>query len=93
MTFDCAVNMGLQSAVKILQTVLKVEVDGIAGPETVSAAKLYLPRAELVARVVELRLRWYEDLARKSERHAKYLHGWRLRCCRLLLEAGAWRGL
>jgi len=96
--FDAAVNMGVGTSVKILQTVLRnVSVDGVAGPETVAASKLFLPRAELVALCLELRLRWYADLAGRDEAAKKlygsYLYGWRMRVMRLALEAGRWRGL
>lgn len=92
--FDAAVNMGPPTAVRILQTVLRhVTVDGVMGPETVSAAKMYLPRTELVAQVMRLRNSWYRDLAAKSEKHARYLFGWEMRLWRLALEAGMWRGL
>ncbi len=92
--FDAAVNMGVPTAVKILQTVLRsVKVDGVAGPETVAAAKMYLPRPELVAQFLRLRSSWYRDLAATSPKYGKYLYGWELRCFRLALEAGRWRGL
>lgn len=91
--FDTAVNMGTKVAVQILQTVLRVPADGICGPETVSAAKVYLPRTELVAQFLRLRASWYRDLAARSEKHAKYLYGWEMRVFRLALEAGRWRGL
>lgn len=90
--FDAAVNLGVPQAVRLLQTVLRnVTVDGVMGPETVSAAKMYLPRLELVAQLLRLRSSWYNDLSAKSEKHAKYNYGWQMRCFRLALEAGLWR--
>ena len=90
--FDAAVNMGVSVAVRLLQTVLRnVTVDGVMGPETVAASKMYLPRTELVAQLLRLRCSWYRDLAAKSEKHAKYLYGWEMRVFRLALEAGLWR--
>ena len=96
--FDAAVNMGVVASVRILQTVLRnVTVDGVMGPETVSAAKMFMPRHELVALALEYRLRWYEDLANRDEstrkKYGPYLYGWRMRVMRLALEAGRWRGL
>lgn len=96
--FDAAVNMGVSASVRILQTVLRhVAVDGVMGPETVSAAKMFLPRHELVALVLEHRLSWYESLAKKDDaaqkKYGPYLFGWRMRVVRLALEAGRWRGL
>lgn len=90
--FDAAVNMGVPTAIRLLQTVLRGPVvDGVMGPETVSAAKMYLPRIELIAQYLRLRCSWYRDLARQSEKHAKYLYGWEMRVFRLALEAGLWR--
>lgn len=92
--FDAAVNMGVPTAIRLLQTVLRtVVVDGTPGPETIAAAKMYLPRTELVAQFLRLRNAWYRDLAGKSEKYGKYLFGWEMRCWRLALEAGRWRGL
>ena len=89
--FDAAVNMGVPKSVTILQTCLRrVAVDGVMGPETLAAAKLYLPRAELVAQCLELRLRHYADLGRVAA-YAPYHHGWRMRVVRLALEAGGLR--
>lgn len=91
--FDTAVNMGVGAAAKVLQGALHITQDGIVGPETVSRAKQYYPRHELVARFLELRLRFYEALAAKFEHHRGSLYGWRMRVLRLAEEAGAWRAL
>lgn len=91
--FDAAVNLGVTQAVRLLQSCLRVKVDGVVGPETISAAKQYLPRPELVALYLELRLRFYESLAQKYTHHLPSLYGWRMRVMRLALEAGRWRGL
>jgi len=93
--FDAAVNQGVPQAVKILQTVLRgVAVDGVVGRETIAAARAFLPRGELVAQALELRLRWYQDLVDRDEgtraKYGRYLHGWRMRVLRLALEAGSW---
>lgn len=37
--FDAAVNMGLPTAARLLQTSLEIHVDGVIGPETVRAAR------------------------------------------------------
>ena len=89
--FDGAVNLGPHQAVKILQARLRVAEDGVMGPETIGAAKAFLPCAELVALFLELRLRYYEALAREYPRHGGSLYGWRMRVMRLALEAGTWR--
>lgn len=89
--FDAAVNLGPSQAVKILQACLRVRQDGIMGPETVAACKTFLPRAEIVALFLELRLRFYDSLAAKYEHHRASAYGWRMRVFRLALEAGRWR--
>lgn len=89
--FDAAVNLGPHQAIKILQACLRVRQDGIMGPETVAAAKVFLPRSEVVALFLELRLRFYESLAQKYTHHLPSLYGWRMRVMRLALEAGRWR--
>lgn len=45
--FDAAVNQGPATAVKLLQTTLQVTADGIAGPNTQTAALLAMGRAPI----------------------------------------------
>jgi lysozyme family protein len=90
--FDAAVNMGVPASVKMLQTALRIEADGVVGPQTISAARLFLPRSELIAQVLNLRLSQYAELGKK-ETYARYLYGWRMRTLRLAIEVGKWRGL
>jgi lysozyme family protein len=89
--FDAAVNAGPRRAVQILQAVLRVKQDGVVGPETLQAARSFLPRSELLALFLELRMRFYEALAEKYIEHAASIYGWRMRLFRLALEAGRWR--
>ncbi len=39
--FDCAVNQGTEAAAEILQYSLRVDADGVIGPQTVAAAQGY----------------------------------------------------
>lgn len=80
--------MGVQSSVKLLQRILRVQEDGILGPETLAAAKAFRPASELRALVNELRMRTYEDLARRKPVYQQYLYGWRCRVMRVADEAG-----
>lgn len=94
--FDGAVNMGVAQAVKLLQRVLRVEVDGVMGPLTVAAAKSFVPTRELVAQYLDARLSFYRAIAAANpERHGASLHGWQMRLWRLAQEAGrdVWRSL
>lgn len=92
--FDGAVNHGVAQAVKLLQRELRVTADGVLGPLTLSAAKTYMPRVELVVRYLSGRLAFYDWLATNDpEKNGGSLLGWRRRLYRLALEAGRWRGL
>jgi lysozyme family protein len=92
--FDGTVNHGVSRAIKLLQQVLRVTVDGVLGPETLSAAKLFQPRHELVVLYLDARRAFYDTLAQQDpDRHGGSLLGWRRRLWRLALEAGRWRGL
>lgn len=42
-TFDCAVNMGVKTSIRMLQMALEVDVDGIIGEKTITAAKQATP--------------------------------------------------
>lgn len=86
--FDAAVNVGVNRATKILQSILRVESDGVIGPVTLAAAKR-AHGVETVAALLELRLRYYDGLGR-SATYAPYVFGWRMRCMRLAVEAGRW---
>lgn len=86
--FDMAVNTGLVNAVKLLQRVLRIREDGQVGPQTIAAAKAYKPQSELRVLVNELRMRTYEDLAKRKPFYLQYLYGWRCRVMRVADEAG-----
>lgn len=62
MHFDAAVNMGLGTAARLLQTALAVAVDGDIGPVTTRAARTTPPRT-LIARYAALRRARYRGLA------------------------------
>lgn len=54
--FDAAVNHGVDAAIKLLQTTLKVVVDGDIGPQTIAAAAAQaqtLPHAFLLERIMK----------------------------------------
>lgn len=90
--FDAAVNHGARQAIKLLQAALKVQQDGIMGPETVGAAKTFYPRSELLVRFLYARNMFYELIGQRPE-HAASLYGWKCRLWRLALQAGLWKAL
>jgi len=72
--FDEAVNAGPGTAVKILQTALKIEDDGLWGPNTVAAANA--ADSSLVQLFIAARVQHYRDIARDNPAEAKYLPEW-----------------
>lgn len=82
--FDCAVNQGVDAAIKILQTCVGTEVDGIVGPNTLAATRQHEQR-DLLA----------DFLARRAVRYAKspdfkrYGRGWMRRLFFACMEAMA----
>lgn len=78
--FDLAVNSGTDAAVKLLQQVCKVGVDGVMGPQTIaSACGLAEPELFLVAR-----LQYYMGLQGWST----YKNGWTKRLFIIAAELG-----
>jgi lysozyme family protein len=86
--YDASVNMGTATAVRMLQRVLRVEADGIMGPETLAAVRAFRPQSELRARYHELRLRSYEAIVEHNPARQPDLFGWRCRVMRIADEAG-----
>ncbi len=73
--FDTAVNMGVITAVKIVQVALDVTVDGIIGPKTLAAINS-MDSKELIPRLALAKIARYADLCNKNPRLKKYLLGW-----------------
>ena len=86
--FDAAVNMGPATAVRLLQRILHVAEDGVVGPDTIKAARGFLPASELRVLYNEIRERTYIDLVANKPVYRPYLYGWRCRLFRLADEAG-----
>ena len=76
--FDCCVNQGRGTAVKILQRAIngkggKLKVDGGFGPGTSFALAKYKPSID---RVRCYRLKHYYDLVNKKPEQERFLFGW-----------------
>lgn len=83
--FDQAVNFGPPPAIKELQAVLGVTVDGIMGPVTVRAAvEMGFPAVESLLRRRVLR---YFDDVKKYPEDAKWLPGWMIRVVDMAVAA------
>lgn len=83
--FDSAVNHGVPTANKILQTALGLsQVDGVIGPQTLKAVKQTNTRV-LFGRYCNLRISRYIVLTTLESRHLDTLGGW-LRRVGMLLQ-------
>lgn len=76
MLADSAFNQGVKPAVRILQHALRVEVDGIVGPDTIEAAQATNP-LEFINQYLSHRLLAY------SEGKGVFRRGWFMRVLRL----------
>jgi hypothetical protein len=82
-TMDAAVNCGPRTGVKMLQQALNslgagIREDGLVGPATRSACQKY-PEAEIHNKLVDVRVKFYKDLAARRGKDRKFLRGWLLR--------------
>jgi len=72
LSFD--VNDGPE-AVKLVQRVLELTPDGIAGPVTVAAINVQDPQT-LVFKIETAQIQYYFDIVEKNPAKQKYLQGW-----------------
>jgi lysozyme family protein len=84
--FDCAVNQGPGTAVKLLQEAVgtcgdPVAVDGAWGPLTVNAANAADPGL-LLAAFQARRAAYYQEIVDRNPADAKYLAGWLARAAK-----------
>jgi lysozyme family protein len=84
-TFDCAVNQGVDRARRFLQAAARVVVDGQIGPVTL-AAVAKVPARELVERIRALRLAHYKSLPG----YPRYGKGWSRRLAETADTAKGW---
>lgn len=82
MIFDVAVNMGPARAVRGLQRISGVKVDGTLGPATIAAAKAIEPTA-MIEKAAALREQYYRSLKTFS----KFGKGWLNRVANVKAEA------
>lgn len=80
--FDVAVNSGVTKAIRLLQTALRIPVDGLMGTQTIHAAQIAPPKS-LVRDLFEQRLALME--AQPNYAHAG--KGWRRRVIQTAIEA------
>lgn len=73
--FDMSVNMGINTAVKIIQRVVGVPVDGLCGPMTIQA--INDDDADiLMLDLVEACIKLYEEIITRDPSQEKFRRGW-----------------
>lgn len=80
LVFDCAVNQGTDKAARLLQRSLKVEEDGVIGPETLNAAKE--AGSSLVAELAAQRMLAYGSIPQFT----RYGLGWSRRLMKVVVQ-------
>ena len=75
--FDMGVNAGTKTAVKILQEMLGVTMDGVIGPNTLKAINEYGPN--IVFDYINARKRYYLKIIKKNPRLTVFQKGWFIR--------------
>ena len=77
--FDAIVNLGSNSVIKGLQNILKIECDGIIGPNTVAHCNEAV-ESDIVTSFIEWRKSYYQNLVAINPAKAEFLDGWLSRC-------------
>jgi len=73
--YECGVNMGYITAIKMFQQAIGVEQDGIIGPVTLGHASKF-DTFVLRNRFHQIRIERYRTLTAKNPKLGKFLHGW-----------------
>lgn len=81
--FDCVVNMGARGGIRLLQQAINalggsIKTDGILGPVTREHCA-QCDFKQLNNMLVDMRIRFYEELAAKRPKDKKFLTGWKKR--------------
>lgn len=72
--FDFGINAGISRAVKTLQSILRITVDGVCGIQTVTTANLRHSKS-LREAYRNARIAYYHTISKKGN-NKKYLKGW-----------------
>lgn len=73
--FDCAVNMGVGTASKLLQQAVSAEVDGIIGSRTVALTCAFSP-AYVCRYFTDIREVAYCDIVEADPTQSRFISGW-----------------
>lgn len=77
--FDFGVTSGPETAVKMVQRIIKAKVDGKVGPETLRKINEFKGLYPLYIYYMSARLKFYISLTDKDETQLRFLLGWILR--------------
>lgn len=77
--FDCAVNQGVETAVKLMQAALQIQTDGVMGPVTVAAIKSLEQDTAIVIFLARRALRYARD--KQLDTYGSGWFGRLFRCC------------
>jgi lysozyme family protein len=77
--FDTAVNMGVGTAAKFLQSALGVSADGAIGPGTLAAYSACKDIPALCTKYLNLRQAHYDAIIARNPSQAKFAKGWKSR--------------
>ena len=72
--FDCGINAGISRAVKMIQSILHITVDGVCGNQTVTTANIRHSKS-LREAYRNARIAYYQSISKKGN-NKKYLKGW-----------------
>lgn len=75
--FDMGVNAGTKTAIKILQRMLGITIDGIIGPNTLKAVNTYGP--SIVADYANVRKGYYLQVIKRNPNLRVFQKGWMFR--------------
>lgn len=73
--FIFGVNVGMKTAIKKAQEIVKVENDGIIGKITLNALNAYSP-LKFIYEYKQSQIKYYETLARLKPQYRQFLRGW-----------------
>lgn len=79
MHFDGCVNHGNGRAARMLQEAVGATIDGDVGPKTIQAVRS-ANEAVVLAKMLEIRRRFFQSIVQSRPANGKFLNGWMIRC-------------
>jgi lysozyme family protein len=76
--FDACVHHGIGRAAKMLQEAVGATIDGDIGPKTIQAVRS-ANEAVVLAKMLEIRRRFFREIVKNRPTNGKFLNGWMIR--------------